>query len=78
LQVLFVAIRASRAEQQAKAAEPQARAVNDFLQYDLLAQASASQQSSPSNKPDPHLEVRTALDRAAARIEGKFCNPAAR
>jgi SAM-dependent methyltransferase len=42
--------------------------VNDFLQNDLLAQASASTQASPSTKPDPHLEVRTALDRAAASL----------
>jgi non-specific serine/threonine protein kinase/serine/threonine-protein kinase len=49
-----------------------AQAVNDFLQHDLLAQASAATQSGPSAKPDPHLEVRTALDRAAARITGKF------
>jgi eukaryotic-like serine/threonine-protein kinase len=49
-----------------------AQAVNDFLQNDLLAQASAANQSGPSTKPDPHLEVRTALDRAAARIAGKF------
>jgi serine/threonine protein kinase/Tfp pilus assembly protein PilF len=45
-----------------------AQAVNDFLQNDLLAQASTSNQS----KPDPDLKVRTALDRAAQRIEGKF------
>jgi tetratricopeptide (TPR) repeat protein len=49
-----------------------AQAVNDFLQNDLLAQASAATQSGPSAKPDPHLEVRTALDRAAVRIAGKF------
>ena len=49
-----------------------AQAVNDFLQNDVLAQASAATQSGPSAKPDPHLEVRTALDRAAARIAGKF------
>jgi tetratricopeptide (TPR) repeat protein len=49
-----------------------AQAVNDFLQNDLLAQASASNQSGPGAKPDPHLEVRTVLDRAAARIVGKF------
>ena len=54
-----------RADQEATAA----RAVIDFLQNDLLAQASASNQGS---KPDPELKVRTALDRAAARIEGKF------
>jgi serine/threonine protein kinase/Tfp pilus assembly protein PilF len=45
-----------------------AQAVNDFVQNDLLAQASAYSQS----KPDPDLKVRTALDRAARRMEGKF------
>ena len=59
------AVRARRAEQTAQA-------VNDFLQNDLLAQAGASTQASPSTKPDPHLKVRTVLDRAAANIGGKF------
>ncbi len=49
-----------------------AAAVNAFLQNDLLAQASAAIQAGPSMKPDPDLKVRTALDRAAARIGGKF------
>jgi eukaryotic-like serine/threonine-protein kinase len=49
-----------------------AKAVNDFLQNDLLAQASAANQSTPTTKPDPDLKVRTALDRAAAQINGKF------
>jgi eukaryotic-like serine/threonine-protein kinase len=49
-----------------------AAAVNEFLQKDLLAQAGASTQASPNAKPDPDLKVRTALDRAAARIAGKF------
>jgi eukaryotic-like serine/threonine-protein kinase len=57
-----------RANQEAAVAQ----AVNDFLQNDLLAQASAATQSGPSTKPDPDLKVRTALDRAAARIGGKF------
>jgi tetratricopeptide (TPR) repeat protein len=57
-----------RANREAAVAE----AVNNFLQNDLLAQASAAIQSGPSAKPDPHLEVRTALDRAAQRITGKF------
>ncbi len=61
----LMAVRANRAEQEA-------RAVNDFLRNDLLAQASASKQARPDNKPDPDLKVRTALDRAAAGIEGKF------
>ena len=49
-----------------------AKAVADFLQKDLLAQAGASTQAGPSRKPDPDLKVRTALDRAAASIPGKF------
>ncbi len=49
-----------------------AQAVNDFLQNDLLSQASAATQSASKAKPDPDLKVRTALDRAAVRIAGKF------
>ena len=49
-----------------------ANAVNDFLKNDLLAQAGASAQARPDTKPDPDLKVRTALDRAAAGIEGRF------
>lgn len=47
-----------------------ARAVNDFLRTDLLAQASNLVRATPASNPDPDLKVRTALDRAAARIEG--------
>jgi tetratricopeptide (TPR) repeat protein len=61
----WMALRASRAEQEAKA-------VNDFLQNDVLAQASVDGQSRAHGKPDPDMKVRTALDRAAAKIEGKF------
>jgi tetratricopeptide (TPR) repeat protein/predicted Ser/Thr protein kinase len=68
------AIRARRAEQSAVAAEQTTQAINDFVLNDLLAQASASAQAGPAVKPDPNLTVRTALDRAAARIEGKFAN----
>jgi eukaryotic-like serine/threonine-protein kinase len=49
-----------------------AQAVSDFLRNDVLAQAGASTQASPTTKPDPDLKVRTALDRAAAAISGKF------
>jgi serine/threonine protein kinase/Tfp pilus assembly protein PilF len=56
----------------ARRAEASAKAVSDFLQNDLLAQASAANQSGPTTKPDPDLKVRTALDRAAERITGKF------
>jgi eukaryotic-like serine/threonine-protein kinase len=62
------------AEEQRRRADQEAatsKAVSDFLQNDLLAQASAANQS-PGAKPDPDLKVRTALDRAAARIPGRF------
>ncbi|HTX77036.1 MAG TPA: serine/threonine-protein kinase, partial [Terracidiphilus sp.] len=71
--VLVAGIIASTREAlRARRAEQAAQAVNDFLQNDLLAQASAASQSGPNTKPDPDLKVRTALDRAAARIGGKF------
>src|SRR5262249_27528737 len=58
----------------ARQAEQTAEAVNNFLQDDLLAQVSTIEQSKagPNAKTDPDLKVRTALDRAAAGIEGKF------
>ena len=59
---------ARRADTEAAAA----RAVNEFLQSDLLAQAGASAQSGPDTKPDPDLKVRTALDRAAGHVGAKF------
>ena len=59
-------------QQRADSESAIAKAVNEFLQQDLLAQASASAQASPDTKPDPDLKVRTALDRAATRIAGKF------
>jgi eukaryotic-like serine/threonine-protein kinase len=75
----WLALRATRAESaavdqrnRADAEAESAKAVNAFLQNDLLAQASASNQSGLSGKPDPELKVRTALDRAAARIAGRF------
>jgi serine/threonine protein kinase/Tfp pilus assembly protein PilF len=66
------AVLARRAEQIATTESASAKAINDFLQNDLLAQASASVQTRPDTKPDPNLKVRTALDRAAVRITGKF------
>jgi hypothetical protein len=75
------AIRAAAAERTAKQerdralrAEQAAKAVNDFLQNDLLAQAGAGSQAGPNANPDPDLKVRTALDRAAARVAGKFAS----
>ncbi len=62
------AVQARHAEKKAQQQSAVAQAVNDFLQHDLLAQASAYNQS----KPDPNITVRTVLDRAAKNIQGKF------
>ncbi len=48
------------------------RSINEFLENDLLAQAGPSNQNSENGNSDPDLKVRTALDRAAGRIQGKF------
>jgi tetratricopeptide (TPR) repeat protein len=49
-----------------------ARAIDDFLRRDLLSQASSASQAGPGRPPDPDMKVRLALDRAAARVTGKF------
>jgi eukaryotic-like serine/threonine-protein kinase len=51
-----------------------ARAVNDFFLTDVLAQAGVHAQAKPGAQTDPDLKVRTALDRAAGRIQGKFAD----
>ncbi|HZW30966.1 MAG TPA: serine/threonine-protein kinase, partial [Isosphaeraceae bacterium] len=79
----FRATRAERAATLAAAATRQERdraeaeaaiskAVQQFLQQDLLAQASVSNQATRFTQPDPDLKVRTALDRAAAKIGDRF------
>ncbi len=60
------AVQARRAQKQAQQQAAISQAVNDFLQKDLLGQASAF------NQPDPNITVRTVLDRAAKNIQGKF------
>ena len=70
--IVVQARRVARERDRALRAEQIAKAVNDFLQDDLLAQAGARAQANTGSQPDPDLKVRTALDRAAARIPGKF------
>ena len=64
--------RAVAEKQRADTESATAVAVNDFLRNDLLARAGATAQAGPGSKLDRDLKVRTALDRAAKRIEGKF------
>jgi eukaryotic-like serine/threonine-protein kinase len=49
-----------------------ARAVNDFLQQDLLLQADSREQADRGFTADPNLTVKEALHRAAARIGDRF------
>ncbi len=60
----------ARAKEQAAIAQT----VNDFLQDDLLSQASSYRQAQSRFKPDPNLTVREALERAAKRIGYRFKN----
>jgi serine/threonine protein kinase len=60
--------RAMRATARAAEEAASSHAVSDFLQNDLLARAN------PENEPDRELKLRTVLDRAAERIEGRFEN----
>jgi eukaryotic-like serine/threonine-protein kinase len=59
------AVRATRAEKTAAA-------VSAFLQDDLLGQADLANQPAEGPGRDPDVTVRTLLDRAAGRVEGKF------
>jgi len=68
------AFRAARERDKAVAAGAEAKAVLDFLKNDLLAQTGTGEQGKirPDITPQANLTVRTLLDRAAERIEGKF------
>lgn len=62
----LIALRLERARRQADTEAASSRAVRDFLQHDLL------QQAAPDHDPDRELSLRTVLDRASGRIEGRF------
>jgi serine/threonine protein kinase/Tfp pilus assembly protein PilF len=49
-----------------------ARAVNEFLQQDLLLQADSYEQAKQGFTVDPNLTVREALHRAASRVGDRF------
>ncbi|MBI5426384.1 MAG: serine/threonine protein kinase [Opitutae bacterium] len=63
-----LAVRARHAERAARTEAQTSRALADFLQNDLLAQAA------PTEQPDRDLKLRTVLDRAAARLESRFAD----
>jgi len=73
--VIALSIGLGLAERQKRRAETEAataKALSDFLQHDLLAQASVREQTGGAKQPNPDLKVRDALDRAAAGVAGKF------
>jgi serine/threonine protein kinase len=73
--VIALSIGLGLAEVQKRRAETEAatsKALSDFLQHDLLAQASVREQSAANKRPNPDLKVRDALDRAAAAVAGRF------
>jgi non-specific serine/threonine protein kinase/serine/threonine-protein kinase len=51
-----------------------ARAVNQFLQDDLLSQANPEAQGGAETKPDPDVRARTLLERASVKVEKRFAN----
>lgn len=57
---------AEAAERAAAVAAATSAGLSDFLRNDLLAQAS------PDNQPDRDVKLRTVVDRAAARLAGRF------
>jgi serine/threonine protein kinase len=66
-------ILANRQRDRADSQAAIAKAVNEFLQNDLLSQADSAAQGGNS-APDPEVKVRTLLDRAADRTEKRFAN----
>ena len=60
------AVRATRAEKTAAAEARANKALADFLQKDLLEQAS------PNNQPDRDIKLRTVLDRTGQKIDNRF------
>ncbi|MBL9199274.1 MAG: serine/threonine protein kinase [Opitutaceae bacterium] len=64
----LVALRLARARGIAASEAAASKAVSEFLQQDLLGQAS------PDNQPDREVKLRTVLDRAGKKIEGRFAD----
>ena len=63
---------AQRQRDRADAQAAIAKAVNEFLQDDLLSQANPEAQGGANTKPDPDVKARTLLNRAAAQVGKKF------
>jgi len=64
----LVAWKLERSRRAAEEAAATATAIADFLQKDLLAQAS------PDNQPDRDLKLRTVVDQASAKVAQRFAD----
>ncbi len=69
---IWQSILARRQRDRADAEAAVAKAVNQFLQDDLLAQANPESQGGADTNPDPDVKARTLLDRAAAQVQTRF------
>ena len=58
----------------AQEAEAESKAVNDFLQQDLLHQANTDIQADEGLKANPNITLRQVVDRAAASLGNRFTN----
>lgn len=73
--IIAVAVGAGSAWTERRRADEEAaiaKAVNEFLQNDLISQAGLRSQVERGEKADPDLKVRTLLDRAAISVHQKF------
>jgi serine/threonine protein kinase/tetratricopeptide (TPR) repeat protein len=64
--------RAEAAQRQAVAQRDRSQAILSFVEDDLLAQANPRMQADFDRYPDPQIKLRTVVDRASRKIEGKF------
>jgi serine/threonine protein kinase len=69
---IWQSIVARRQRDRADAETATAKAVNEFLQNDLLSQADPTAQGGTDSAPDPDVKARTLLERAAARVSKRF------
>ena len=69
---IWQSVVAKKQRDRADAEASVAKAVNQFLQDDLLAQANPEAQDSAESKIDPDVKVRALLDRAAAQAGKRF------
>jgi eukaryotic-like serine/threonine-protein kinase len=68
------AVRATRAEREAVESAETERLTNVFFIDDLLGKTSVNLQVMAEIPPDPDIKVRTLVDRAASRIDGRFAD----